>query len=141
MFKDSFFITNTLKDLHKEQLLTQFRQQFWLKDRTLEDIESMERTCLIFCLIEKVTDNLVGFTRVLTDDVKYAYIHDVIVKDEFQGKGLGRYLIEAALEHPSLKNIMCFELLCLPEKVPFYDKFKFKEHETMRALRFDKRHI
>lgn len=141
MNDDLFIIKDTLSDTHREQLLAHFKQQFWLKDRTLEDIQSMERTCLILALIEKETDNLVGFTRVLTDDVKYAYIHDVLVQDDFQGKGLGRYLIEAALSHPSLKHIVCFELLCLPDKVPFYSKFNFKEHDVMKFLRFDKRKL
>ena len=114
-------------------------EQFWLKDRTLDDIESMERTCVIFALIEKSTDNLVGFTRALSDDVKFVYIHDVFVKEELQGKGLGRYLIESAIDHPRFKHMACFELFCLPEKMPFYDKFKFMEHESLRWLRFDKR--
>lgn len=138
---ESYSICHTLKDTHKNQLLELFHKQTWLKDRTLKDIETMERTCTVFALIEKKTDHLIGFTRVLTDDVKYAYIHDVIIKDDLQGKGLGRYIIEAILDHKLFSHIVCFELLCLPEKIPFYDKFKFKEHAMMRSLRYDKRNF
>ncbi|MBX9786263.1 MAG: GNAT family N-acetyltransferase [Alphaproteobacteria bacterium] len=135
----NYFIQHTLKDKHRTQLLSLFKEHFWLKTRTLKDIEVMEKTCLILALIERDTDNLVGFTRVLTDQVKYAYIHDVLVKTELQGKGLGRLLIETAINHPTLREIVCFELLCLPDKLPFYKKFNFDENPDMLALRFDRR--
>src|ERR1700722_19716803 len=120
----SYVVSHTLEDGHKIQLLDLFKGQSWLKERTLDDIKIMEDRCVIFGLIEKSTNKLVGFTRVLTDGLKYAYIHDVIVAEELQGKGLGRYLIETIIEHPTFKKIVCFEVLCLPDKIPFYNKFK-----------------
>jgi len=141
MLDQPFFISDTLTSNQRNQLLDLFGKQFWLKDRTLKDIETMERSCLIFALIERETDDLVGFTRVLTDNVKYAYIHDVLIKEDLHGKGLGRLLIESALNHDKLKEIVCFELLCLPEKIPFYKKFQFNEHQVMSSLRLDKRQL
>ncbi len=137
--RETYFITHNLNDIQKQDLLKLFETESWTKGRTLKDIEAAERTCLFFGVIEKATDTLVAFTRVLTDDVKYAYIHDVIVEENHRGKGLGRYMMEAVLSHPRFKNIVCFELLCLADNIPFYNKFHFQQLSHVFALRYDKR--
>lgn len=40
----------------------------------------------------------IGFLRVLTDDVTFAYLTDVYVLPEYQGKGLGRWILECLNE-------------------------------------------
>lgn len=90
-------------------------------------------------MIEKATGTLVAFTRVLSDDVKYAYVHDVIIDENHRGKGLGRYMMEEVLSHPRFSNIVCFELLCLAENIPFYNKFQYHELTYIHNLRHDKR--
>jgi len=48
--------------------------------------------------------------RVLTDDVTFAYLTDVYVLPEFQGKGLGRWILECLNEvikaWPHLRRFM-----------------------------------
>lgn len=40
----------------------------------------------------------VGLVRVVTDDVTFAYLTDVYILPEYQGKGLGRWMIECLNE-------------------------------------------
>ncbi|MBI5198388.1 MAG: GNAT family N-acetyltransferase, partial [Nitrospirae bacterium] len=67
---------------------------------------------------------LLGMARVLTDFVVRATLYDVIVRPEVQGKGVGRMLVEKALDHPSLKRVPVFYLLT-KDKRPFYERFGF----------------
>jgi GNAT superfamily N-acetyltransferase len=53
---------------------------------------------------------LIGFARLITDDVSFAYLTDVYVLKEHQGKGLGSWLIECVRETldawPALRRTM-----------------------------------
>ena len=40
----------------------------------------------------------IGLARVITDEVSFAYLTDVYILDEFQGKGLGVWLIQCVNE-------------------------------------------
>ncbi|KAI8631218.1 hypothetical protein F5Y19DRAFT_473616 [Xylariaceae sp. FL1651] len=52
----------------------------------------------------------IGLVRVITDDVTFAYLTDVYVLPEYQGKGLGRWMIECLDEviktWPHLRRFM-----------------------------------
>ncbi len=52
----------------------------------------------------------VGLARVITDRATYAYLCDVYVLEEHQGKGLGKRLIRAIMEHPELQGLRRFGL-------------------------------
>lgn len=71
----------------------------------------------------------VGLVRVLTDTVTDAYITDVIVSPDFQGRGLGRKLIETVLmnlKEYSVSNVkLACNLYANPGKESFYEKFGF----------------
>lgn len=73
----------------------------------------------------------VGMVRVLTDFVTDAYITDVIVSPDFQGRGLGKQLVNKTLEclrEHSVKNAkLACSLYANPGKEPFYAKFGFQE--------------
>ncbi|ONG58571.1 GNAT family N-acetyltransferase [Pseudoroseomonas deserti] len=49
--------------------------------------------------------SLAGFARVVTDGAAFAYLRDVFVLDAHRGRGLGRAISAAALEHPDLASI------------------------------------
>ncbi len=48
---------------------------------------------------------LAGFARVVTDGAVFAYLRDVFVLPPHRGRGLGRALGAAALDHPDLATV------------------------------------
>ena len=48
---------------------------------------------------------LVGFARASSDHTFRAVLWDVVVPEDVQGRGLGRKLVKAILEHPSLAGV------------------------------------
>ncbi|MEK7726973.1 MAG: GNAT family N-acetyltransferase [candidate division KSB1 bacterium] len=119
------------------QLMTLYRNEWWTKDRTLEDVRRMlAHTDFIFAFCEKESQRLAAFTRVLSDRVYKALLFDVIVAPEHREQKLGRALMQAVLNHPELKNVRHFELYCLPELESFYEKWGFsKEVGGVRFMR------
>ena len=47
----------------------------------------------------------VGCARAVTDLARFAYLGDVFIEPEHRGHGLGRWLVQTMLEHPSLLNV------------------------------------
>jgi GNAT superfamily N-acetyltransferase len=97
----------------------------------------LEQTDIVVAFCERESCRLVAFARVLTDGVYKALILDVIVADSHRNHGLGRALMDALLEHTTLKTVRHLELYCLPELIPFYRRWGFTDE--LGELRFLRR--
>lgn len=111
-----------------EQLLGLYQQTWWAQERKLADVERMlEQSDYIFGICQGETDQLVAFTRVVTDGVYRGVIFDVVVDEQHRGNGLGRSLIQQIMDHPTLAQVEHLYLFCTPDMVPFYQKYDFEE--------------
>ena len=81
-------------------------------------------------------DRLIAMARMLGDMGLDYYIKDVIVRPEYQGRGVGRLLINELLGFVDKKGIIgtniFVELCAMPDKIPFYKKFGFDSNEALR---------
>ncbi len=72
----------------------------------------------------------IGMARFVTDGGYAGFIFDVIVMLPYQGKGIGRKLIESLMTYVKDSLLdgeeMIIELLSAPGKQLFYEKFGFK---------------
>lgn len=126
-----------------EDLYQLYQLAWWAKHRQRNDIRRMlEHTDEIIALVEP-DQRLVAFARVLTDYVYRATVYDVIVKDSDRGQGVGRQLLETIVNHPALQSVEAIYLTCLPDIVPFYEKWGFKteaEQLLMKRTHFPTQH-
>ena len=81
-------------------------------------------------------DKIVAMARMIGDMGLDYYIKDFIVRPEYQGKGIGRLLIDELLKfikENGVKNTGIFVELCaMPDKISFYEKFGFDANEAQR---------
>lgn len=81
-------------------------------------------------------NKIVAMARMIGDMGLDYYIKDVVVKPEYQGKGIGRLLINELLKfikENGVKDTEIFVELCaMPDKIPFYEKFGFEANEAQR---------
>src|SRR4051794_24820971 len=104
-------IHDHLTEAQIADLLRLYKGEWWTNQRQETDVRIMLRNCdLLFALVNSENDQLVGFARVLTDYVFKALILDVIVDESQRGSGLGRMLVEAITNHPTLKEVRHLEL-------------------------------
>ena len=105
------FIQNFLKDI------------YWAAGRTIDEVQ----TCIdnSFCFGIYLNDIQIGFARVITDYVVFAYVMDVFIAEEHRGKGYSSILISAMMNEPVLKNIKIWRLATSDAHF-LYDKFGFK---------------
>lgn len=81
-------------------------------------------------------DRIVAMARMIGDLGLNYYIKDVVVRPEYQHKGIGRLMINELLKYideNGIKDTDIFVELCaMPDKIPFYEKFGFSANEAQR---------
>lgn len=81
-------------------------------------------------------DFIVAMARMNGDMGLNYYIKDVVVRPEYQGKGIGKMLIKELrrfINDNGVKGTDIFVELCaVPDKIPFYEKFGFEANEAQR---------
>ncbi|MFY2563275.1 GNAT family N-acetyltransferase [Corallococcus terminator] len=66
----------------------------------------------------------VGYARVVTDRMSFAYLCDVFILETQQGKGLGKWLMQAVFAHPDLQGLRRF-LLATRDAHGLYAQYGF----------------
>ena len=95
----------------------------WAKHRSVQTIALTIENSLCFGLFAE--DIQIGFARVLTDYATYAVILDMIVKERYRGKGLGKWLMNVITCHPSIQTIR--QILWTSNASAFYAQFGFSQ--------------
>ena len=124
---DKYRIVEILTESQVSDLMDLYKNEFWSDNRTRQDVVKMlASTDVIIALVDEC-DQLIGITRVLTDFVYRAMIFDVIIKPTHRKMGLGAKLMDAVLNHPKLQTVEHFYLNCLPNMIPFYERWGFSD--------------
>ena len=127
---------STLTDTHIAQLYQLYQHEWWSQGRQLSDIQTMlHHSDYIFGIGESQAQRLVAFARVLSDRIYRAIVFDVIVAADCRGQGVGALLLEQIVQHPELSKIECIHLFCLPELIPFYQRFGFAQVDQSLLVR------
>lgn len=79
-------------------------------------------------------NNLIGFGRAISDGVRQASIYDVAVLPEYQGKGIGKLILENIISKLPSCN---FILYASPGKEGFYESIGFGKLSTGMGLFYD----
>ena len=135
----SYYKLNQLTEDHVLQLHNFYTREWWTAGRALDDVRAMlSGSSHLYAFADERTRRLVGFARVLTDGVFKAFIFDLIVDPAHRGKALGREMMESILGDPRLARVKHFELYCLPELEPYYDRFGFStDVGGVRLMRYE----
>ncbi|MBA6372013.1 GNAT family N-acetyltransferase [Colwellia sp. BRX8-4] len=112
-------------DDYIKQVHQLYKSVWWGKERSLEDTQNCIRGSQICIGILDVDNELIGFTRILSDFIYKAIIFDVIVSASHRGNGIGQQLMSLVKNHDKLVKVKHFELYCLPELESFYKNLGF----------------
>ncbi|MGI0017386.1 MAG: GNAT family N-acetyltransferase [Nitrosotalea sp.] len=73
--------------------------------------------------------------KFIHDGGRVGHIEDVVVRKGFQGKGIGKKIVDALLEYAEKQGCYKTILDCTDELIPFYENIGFKRHSN--SMRFD----
>lgn len=105
------FIQHFLKDI------------YWAAGRTIAEVQTTINHS--FCFGIYLDEKQIGFARVITDYVVFAYLMDVFITEEHRGKGYSSILIQNMMEEPKLKEVKIWRLATSDAHF-LYKKFGFK---------------
>lgn len=105
------FVQDFLKDI------------YWAAGRTIEEVQRTIDASVCFGVY--LDEKQIGFGRVITDYVVFAYVMDVFIAEEHRGKGYSSVLISVMMEEPSLKDVKIWRLATRDAQF-LYEKFGFE---------------
>ena len=108
---DVSFIQDVLKDI------------YWVAGRTIDEVQTTIDNS--FCFGIYLNNVQIGFARVITDYVVFAYLMDVFIAEEHRGNGYSSILIDAMLKEPVLQEVKIWRLATSDAHF-LYEKFGFK---------------
>jgi len=111
------------------------------REKAKEIFEKISSNSNHFVYVAILDGRVVGSTTMLIepkfihDGGNVAHIEDVVVSNEYQGKGIGEMLMQSLLDLAKDNNCYKTILYCSDEVKPFYEKIGFKR--TSNGMRFD----
>ncbi|WP_396144290.1 GNAT family N-acetyltransferase [Flavobacterium sp.] len=103
-------------------ILSELKQVSWLAPKTQDEVQIVIDAS--FCFGIYLNDKQIGFCRIITDYVVFAYVMDVFITAEQRGKGYASILINTMLSEPKLQEVKLWRLATADAHF-LYKKFGF----------------
>jgi GNAT superfamily N-acetyltransferase len=108
---------------------------YWAAGRSRHGIERAIAGATNFGLYETASGAMIGYGRVVSDHVTFAWMTDVFVLEGWRGRGLGTFLVECMMEHPTLGAETVSWNLGTRDGKALYAKFGFEETAPGHIMR------
>ena len=120
-----------INGLNKLQKLLE-NNTFWAKNRTINDLKKcLANSDVIVSLW--IGNEIVGFGRALTDGIYRGVLWDIVIDQNYQGKGFGKLIVKSLLSSKKIKNTKKLYLMTTNKKL-FYSQLDFKEVTSQNLL-------
>ncbi len=108
--RDGFEISSDPARLDLDLVCGFLQGTYWAEGIARETLETSIRNALAFGVYDGEGAQ-VGFARVLTDRVRFAYLSDLFILENLRGRGLGSWLMEAIFAHDGLGDVQRWFLI------------------------------
>jgi len=97
-------------------------QSYWAKGMPRKVMQTAIKNSLCFGVFED--NQQIGFARVITDRAIFAYLADVFILPNYQGRGFSKELIKEIVNHSDLQGLRRM-MLATADAHGLYTKFGF----------------
>jgi len=105
---------------------------FWAKNRTIHDLKKcLANSDVVISLW--VGNEIVGFGRALTDGIYRGVLWDIVIDENYQGKGFGKLIVNNLLSSKKVKNTKKLYLMTTNKQL-FYSQLDFQEVSSQKLL-------
>ncbi|SFL56785.1 Acetyltransferase (GNAT) domain-containing protein [Gracilibacillus orientalis] len=127
--KRGYTVSDNTNRMDTDAIFEMLSTSYWAADRPKEVITNSMKRSICFGIFEG--ERQIGFARVITDNVVFSWVCDVIIHSDYRGKGLGKWLFDCIMEHPN--NQVKTVGLYTKDAHQLYEKFGFINVETMQC--------
>lgn len=78
------------------------KTSYWAKGRTIEEVQSSIENSLCFGVYKDKKQ--IGFARIVTDYIVFAYLMDLFILPEYRVNGYSKQLMKVIVEEPKLQK-------------------------------------
>jgi GNAT superfamily N-acetyltransferase len=130
---DGYFVSDDQQRLDIERIHRWLSEEcYWSLGRTFDQVErSMRNSIVVGCYASDGAQ--VGLARWVTDEATFAWLCDVFITDDHRGRGLGEFMVGAAMEHPTVDGLR-IRLLATRDAHGLYQRFGFTETDPHRFM-------
>jgi hypothetical protein len=125
--RDEFLISDDRSRVQVGAVADLLAKTFWGHRRPREVVEKLVQTSMCFSLLRQKEQ--IGFARVVTDHAVFSWLSDVVLNEDYRGRGLGGWLVGCILEHPQISGTQF--VLQTTEAAGLYKKFGFLGNEKL----------
>ena len=117
-----------IKTVCLDELVSLYKDAGWWKDSYGESPEFLQGIVADSALFAGAFENnkLIGMGRALSDKASDAYIQDVAVLKEFQGRGIGKKIIQTLIAGLNTWGVDWIGLIAQPGTKGFYEDLGFE---------------
>ncbi|KZR79905.1 acetyltransferase [Prochlorococcus marinus str. MIT 1342] len=108
------------------------KHAFWASDRTIAQLRRLLSGSTVVITLWR-NKRMIGFGRATSDGICRAVLWDVVVAGDLQGCGLGRQVVEALLNAPSISSVERVYLMTTIS-TDFYQKLGFEQTKNQKLL-------
>ncbi len=127
VIKGKYRISNSKRKLQLDMIHKYLEDSYWCKNIPKSMLRKSIKGSVCFGVYHKKQQ--VGFARVVTDKATFGYLADVFILPEYQGKGLGKWLIETIMDYKEFRYFRSWSL-ATRDAHDLYKKFGFKSLKT-----------
>jgi N-acetylglutamate synthase-like GNAT family acetyltransferase len=128
--RGEFIVTSDPNRVDIDALHAMLSQTYWARNRSREAVEKTVANSLCFSIFKG--DEQIGFVRAITDGITYAVILDMIIREDFRGQGLGKWLMQCIDEHPEVSPLR--QVLWTVDADDFYRQSGFEEMSKLKFM-------
>lgn len=123
-YKNKDYLISTDKRKLQPKIIHNFLTNcYWSKGSSYSVVQAKIKYS--FCYGVYHNKKQIGFCRVVSDFIIFAYLADVFIIEEYRGKGLSKWLMQCLMQHPDLGNVKCW-MLKTGDAHGLYQKYGFK---------------
>ncbi len=123
---NAYELTHDKTRFTAEDLLPLYKQTYWANQRPLEIIQKSLENSLVYVVFYE--NQPIAMLRLITDYATFAYLCDVLVDESHRAKGISKWMLAEAFDHPEIKNL---RRICLmtQDAQGLYRQFGFENIE------------
>ena len=124
-----------------EEIVELYRTAGWWQDipGAREAIPSMIRGSLCFMVARSLDGRIIGMARVISDGFSDAYIQDVVVLENYRGRGVGSELVRRLTQFCIARKISWIGLVAEPGTQGLYEELGYGPLVGYQPMLYGKR--
>lgn len=114
-------------------VLDALRATYWAETLTAEALDRAIENSISIGIYTEPSGRTVGFGRVVSDLATFAWLSDVVVLEDFRGRGLGAWMTACLMSHPDLQGLRRW-MLATRDAHAMYRRLGFEDPQAGRIL-------